>query len=88
MTHPQDQNRSLATLVREHVAHDEPPFLLSAETSIALGRRTLVRRRARRGRRPPSWRWAPPYDAASAAIQARNACMAGDIRFDLSQVSQ
>ena len=49
MTDPQNQNSSLATHVREHVTHDEPPFLLSPETSIALGRRTLVRRRARRG---------------------------------------
>lgn len=39
----------LTTLVREHVTRDEPPFLLSPDTSIALGRRTLVRRRARRG---------------------------------------
>jgi hypothetical protein len=42
-------DHDLATLVRAHVSHDEPPFLLSPETSIALGRRTLVRRRARRG---------------------------------------
>lgn len=41
-------DRDLATLVREHVRRDEPAFLLSAETSIALGRRTLRRRRVRR----------------------------------------
>lgn len=39
----------LRTLVRDHVTRDEPPFLLSPATSVALGRRTLVRRRARRG---------------------------------------
>lgn len=39
---------NLATLIRDYVQHDEPPFLLSAETSIALARRTLRRRRARR----------------------------------------
>ena len=42
-------DHELATLVREHVQHDEPPFLMSPDTVIALGRRTLVRRRARRG---------------------------------------
>jgi len=42
-------DHDLATLVREHVTRDEPPFLMSAETAIAVGRRTLVRRRARRG---------------------------------------
>ena len=41
-------DRDLATLVHEHVAREEPPFGLSAETAMALGRRTLVRRRARR----------------------------------------
>lgn len=39
----------LATLLREHVDREEPPFLMAVDTSIALGRRTLVRRRARRG---------------------------------------
>jgi len=39
----------LSTLVRAHVAHDEPPFRMSADTAMALGRRTLHRRRARRG---------------------------------------
>jgi hypothetical protein len=42
-------DRDLATLIREHVRADEPPFLLSADTARALGRRALVRRRARRG---------------------------------------
>ena len=42
-------DHDLATLVREHVRQDEPPFLLSADTVMAVGRRTLVRRRARRG---------------------------------------
>jgi hypothetical protein len=42
-------DHDLATLVREHVRHDEPPFLMSSDTVIAVGRRTLVRRRARRG---------------------------------------
>lgn len=42
-------DHDLATLLREHVASDEPPFLMSPETVIAVGRRTLVRRRARRG---------------------------------------
>jgi hypothetical protein len=42
-------DHDLATLVREHVRTDEPHFLMSSETAIALGRRTLVRRRARRG---------------------------------------
>jgi hypothetical protein len=42
-------DHDLAALIREHVRSDEPPFLMSAETPIALGRRTLVRRRARRG---------------------------------------
>jgi len=42
-------DHDLATLVREHVTRDEPPFLMSADTVIAVGRRTLVRRRARRG---------------------------------------
>ena len=42
-------DQDLATLVREHVQRDEPPFAMSADTAIALGRRTLVRRRARRG---------------------------------------
>jgi hypothetical protein len=42
-------DRDLKTLVREHVRADEPPFLMAPDTSIALGRRTLVRRRARRG---------------------------------------
>jgi len=42
-------DHDLATLVREHVTRDEPPFLMSADTVVAVGRRTLVRRRARRG---------------------------------------
>jgi hypothetical protein len=42
-------DHDLATLVREHVQRDEPPFLMSSDTVMALGRRTLVRRRARRG---------------------------------------
>jgi hypothetical protein len=42
-------DHDLATLVREHVRRDEPPFLMSPDTVIAVGRRTLVRRRARRG---------------------------------------
>jgi hypothetical protein len=42
-------DHDLATLVREHARADEPPFLMSPDTVIALGRRTLVRRRARRG---------------------------------------
>jgi len=42
-------DHDLATLVREHVREAEPPFLMSPDTVIALGRRTLVRRRARRG---------------------------------------
>ena len=42
-------DHDLATLVREHVQRDEPPFVMSADTVIAVGRRTLVRRRARRG---------------------------------------
>ena len=42
-------DHELTTLLRDHVRNDEPPFLLSADTAMALGRRTLVRRRARRG---------------------------------------
>lgn len=42
-------DHDLATLVRAHVREDEPPFLMSSDTVIALGRRTLARRRARRG---------------------------------------
>jgi hypothetical protein len=42
-------DHDLATLVREHVQRDEPPFQLSPHTVMAVGRRTLVRRRARRG---------------------------------------
>jgi hypothetical protein len=42
-------DHDLATLLRDHVREQEPPFLLAPETSMALGRRTLVRRRARRG---------------------------------------
>jgi hypothetical protein len=42
-------DHDLATMLRDHVQQQEPPFLLSAESSMALGRRTLVRRRARRG---------------------------------------
>jgi len=49
MTTAHDHDGDLATLLREHVQEHEPPFALSADTSIALGRRTLVRRRARRG---------------------------------------
>jgi len=49
MTTAPDHGGDLATLLREHVQEHEPPFALSADTSIALGRRTLVRRRARRG---------------------------------------
>ena len=41
-------DRDLATLIRDHVARDEPAFLMSAETPMALGRRTIARRRARR----------------------------------------
>jgi hypothetical protein len=40
---------NLATLLHDHVRDSEPPFALSADTSIILGRRTLLRRRARRG---------------------------------------
>jgi RNA polymerase sigma factor (sigma-70 family) len=49
MTPAPDHGGDLATLVRDHVRHDEPPFAMSADTVIALGRRTLLRRRARRG---------------------------------------
>jgi hypothetical protein len=42
-------DHDLATLVRDHVQRDEPPFLMSPDTVMAVGRRTLVRRRARRG---------------------------------------
>jgi len=49
MTTEHDHDGDLATLLRVHVQEHEPPFALSADTSIALGRRTLVRRRARRG---------------------------------------
>ncbi|HET6166123.1 MAG TPA: hypothetical protein VFE07_04795 [Marmoricola sp.] len=49
MTTAHDHDGDLATLLRTHVKEQEPPFALSAETSMALGRRTLVRRRARRG---------------------------------------
>lgn len=42
-------DHDLATLVRDHVSADEPAFLMSPEIAMALGRRTLVRRRARRG---------------------------------------
>jgi hypothetical protein len=42
-------DQDLATLVREHVRLTEPPFLLSPASAVALGRRTLVRRRSRRG---------------------------------------
>lgn len=41
-------DHDLATLLRDHVQDQEPPFLLSVDAPIALGRRTLVRRRARR----------------------------------------
>jgi hypothetical protein len=41
--------QDLATLLREHVQECEPPFSLSADAAIGLGRRTLIRRRARRG---------------------------------------
>ena len=49
MTAAHDHEGDLATLVREHVTRDEPPFLMSADTAMAVGRRALVRRRARRG---------------------------------------
>jgi hypothetical protein len=49
MTTAHDHEGNLATLLREHVQRDEPPFAMSADTVLALGRRTLVRRRARRG---------------------------------------
>ena len=49
MTTAHDHDGDLATLLRDHVREQEPPFLLSPETPMALGRRTLVRRRARRG---------------------------------------
>lgn len=42
-------DRDLATLVRQHARADEPPFQMTPETAIALGRRTIARRRARRG---------------------------------------
>jgi hypothetical protein len=42
-------DHDLATLLRDHVRDHEPPFTLSSDTAMALGRRTLVRRRARRG---------------------------------------
>jgi hypothetical protein len=42
-------DHDLATLVHTHVRQEEPPFLLSADTAIGLGRRTLRRRRMRRG---------------------------------------
>ena len=42
-------DHDLATLVRDHVQRDEPPFEMSPDTVMAVGRRTLVRRRARRG---------------------------------------
>lgn len=42
-------DHDIATLIREHISRDEPPFLLSPGAPIALGRRTLLRRRARRG---------------------------------------
>lgn len=40
-------DRDLTTLLREHTQNDEPPFSISAETAIALGRRTLRRRKQR-----------------------------------------
>jgi len=49
MTTAHNQDGDLATLVREHVQETEPPFQMSSDTVVALGRRTLVRRRARRG---------------------------------------
>jgi hypothetical protein len=49
MTTEHDHDGGLATILRAHVEEHEPPFALSADTSIALGRRTLLRRRARRG---------------------------------------
>jgi hypothetical protein len=42
-------DHDLATLLRDHVHRDEPAFGLSPDTVMALGRRTLNRRRARRG---------------------------------------
>lgn len=42
-------DQDLTTLLREHVQREEPPFTMAPETSMTLGRRTLVRRRARRG---------------------------------------
>ncbi|MGD9959280.1 hypothetical protein [Nocardioides sp.] len=41
-------DRDLSTMLHEHVRSDELPFSLSPDTTIALGRRTLRRRRARR----------------------------------------
>jgi hypothetical protein len=42
-------DHDLTTLLRDHVAATEPISTLDAERSMTLGRRTLVRRRARRG---------------------------------------
>ena len=42
-------DHDLTTLLRDHVAREEPPFLLTSDGPIALGRRTLVRHRLRRG---------------------------------------
>lgn len=36
---------NLSVLIREHVAHDEPPFTIGASDVISRGRRTLRRRR-------------------------------------------
>ena len=37
---------NLSMLIREHVAHDEPPFTIAATDVISRGRRTMRRRRA------------------------------------------
>jgi hypothetical protein len=42
-------DHDLATLVADHVSRTEPPFALDSGHAILLGRRTLRRRRARRG---------------------------------------
>lgn len=42
-------DRELTTLLRDHVQRREPPFAMTSRAAIAAGRRSLVRRRLRRG---------------------------------------
>ncbi|MFL6157634.1 MAG: hypothetical protein ACJ72D_16185 [Marmoricola sp.] len=49
MTSAPDHDGDLRTRLREHVAGTEPAFTLSPDRAAALGRRTLKRRRIRRG---------------------------------------